>query len=97
MFPYSYIKSEECLEEGLPSIESFYNDLNDKPCSQEDYRHVTNVWEKCNIHNLGELMEIYCMTDVILLAEVFQKHREITLEEFGIDPVHYFSAPGTFF
>ena len=36
------------------------------------------------------------MTDVILLAEVFQKHREITLEEFGIDPLHYFSAPARF-
>ena len=53
VFPYSYLTPEDRFEEGLPGIDAFYNDLNDRTCSPEDYQHVKNFWEKCNIHNLG--------------------------------------------
>ena len=43
---------------------------------------------------LEDLTLIYCMTDVILLCEVFQRYRNLTEQDFGLDPLHYFSVPG---
>ena len=38
-------------------------------------------------------MKLYCGLDVILLAEVFVKYREIVLHHFKLDPIYYL---GTF-
>ena len=32
--------------------------------------------------------------DVLLLADVFQKFLKTYLDDYGLDPCHYFSAPG---
>ena len=33
-------------------------------------------------------------TDVLLLADVFEKFVNTCLEYYGLDPCHYFSSPG---
>ena len=33
-------------------------------------------------------------TDVLLLADVFEKFISTCLEYYGLDPCHYFSSPG---
>ena len=33
-------------------------------------------------------------TDVLLLADVFEKFIDMCLEYYGLDPCHYFSSPG---
>lgn len=96
VYPYSYMTDNSKYEEGLPPISAFYNDLNEAPCSPEDYAHVQKLWNVCGLKTLGDLTELYCMTDVMLLCQVFQRHRELTLRDFGLDPLHYFSAPGIF-
>ena len=42
-------------------------------------------------------MKVYLETDVILLADVFESFRDICLNSetgYGLDPCHYFTAPG---
>ena len=34
-------------------------------------------------------MKLYCGLDVILLAEVFIKYREMVLHNFKLDPIYY--------
>ena len=98
VYPYSYFDSDEKYDETvLPPIEAFYNDLEKESCSPEDYEHVQKLWEACNMKTLGDLTLIYCMTDVILLCEVFQRYRNMTEQDFGLDPLHYFSVPGKYY
>ena len=36
----------------------------------------------------------YLITDVLLLADIFENIREISLQTFDLDPVYYYSLPG---
>ena len=33
-------------------------------------------------------------TDVLLSADVFENFRKVCQEKYGLDPAHYYSAPG---
>ena len=38
--------------------------------------------------------DLYLRTDVLLLADGFEKFRSICQQSYGLDPVHYYSLPG---
>ena len=78
----------------LPPIEAFANDLTGEPCSAEDYNHVCRVWQEFNLTTLKDLCELYVKSDTILLDCVFQAYRKTCLASYGLDPIHYFTAPG---
>ena len=42
---------------------------------------------------MGEYHDLYLKTDVCLLADVFENFRSICLEQYGLDPAHYYSSP----
>ena len=62
--------------------------------SEEDYEHVRKVWKEFEIKNLGEYHDLYIKTDVILLANVFQAFRKVCLKNYGLNPAHFYTAPG---
>ena len=39
-------------------------------------------------------MNHYLLTDILLLADVFENFRKMALETYDLDPVHYYSLPG---
>ena len=43
---------------------------------------------------MGEYYDLYVSTDVLLLADVFENFRKVCQEKYGLDPAHYYSAPG---
>ena len=86
--------SMERFEEGLPDRADFYDDLNDEVCTEENYQHVKTMWEEFNMKNLGDLCDIYVISDVLLLASVFTKYRKECWDNFDLDPLHYYTAPG---
>ena len=42
---------------------------------------------------MGDYQDLYLKTDVLLLADVFEKFIKTCLNYYGLDPCHYFSSP----
>ena len=81
-------------ETTLPHASSFYSKLNMSGVSDQDYEHACKVWRDFRIRNLGEYHDLYLQTEVILLANVFESFRRICLDNYGLDPAHFYTAPG---
>ena len=94
IYPYSYFKSfSNFEEENLPPISSFYNELTETELNVDDYEKVTSLWNKFEMHNLGDLHDLYVETDVHLLADCFENFRQFSLKNYQLDPAHFISAP----
>ena len=52
------------------------------------------MWEEFECKTLGEYHDLFLKKDVCLLADVFENFRSICLEQYGLDPAHYYSSPG---
>ncbi|XP_071153082.1 uncharacterized protein [Mytilus edulis] len=95
VFPYDYVDTEQKFEKPcLPSKEDFFNKLGDTHISDEDYQFAQTVWDKLKVKTLGEYSDVYLKMDVALLADVFEKFRDISLHDYDLDPCHYFTTPG---
>ena len=98
VFPYSYFDSLSRLEEPcLPPCSAFRNDLSGENCSEDDYRFAQTAWQEFNCQTFGDYLLAYLKLDVLLLACVFERFRQKTLEQDGLDPVHFISLPGLSF
>ena len=95
VYPYEYMDSLKRFKENkLPPKESFYSRLTGEDISDEDYIHAKKVWEVFEIKSMEGYHNLYNETDVLLLADVFENFRNICLENYKLDPAHYFTAPG---
>ncbi|XP_075163030.1 uncharacterized protein LOC142235654 [Haematobia irritans] len=95
VFCYDYLSSFSKLDDDkLPPIEDFFNTLCDTPCSEDDYTHAQNVWSTMGCETLKDYMELYLITDVLLLTDVFENFRKLCMDIYKLDPCHYFTAPG---
>ena len=81
-------------ETELPPKEEFYSILTKTNISEEDYNHAKEVWNEFGLKNMGEYHDLYLKTDILLLADVVQKFREMCLEYYELEPLHYISLPG---
>ena len=89
------MNSWDCfLEISLPPISVFYSKLNDKGITKEDYSHGQTVWREFSIRNMGEYHNLCLLRDTLLLANVFNEYRSVRLDNYGLDPLHFFTAPG---
>ena len=94
-YPYEYMDSIEKLKDTKPPPQqAFYSKLSGKGINNYNYNHVLNVWKTFKMKSLKEYHEVYNITDVLLLADVFENFRDICLKNYGLDPVYYYTAPG---
>ena len=94
VFCYEALDSIERLQIlQLPSRASFYSHLMQSDVSEEDYTHAQRVFTAFGCANLADYMDIYLLTDVLLLAQVFQRFRVKIHHHFGLDPAHFLSTP----
>ena len=95
VYPYEYMDSLERFKETkLPPKEAFYSKLNNEGISDEDYTHAKKVWKVFKMEHLQDYHNLYNETDVLLLADVFESFRNICIENYKLDPAHYYTAPG---
>ena len=81
-------------EKQLPSKDEFYSKLNMSGISEKDHSHACKVWNEFGLKNMGDYHDLYLETDVILLANVFESFRKVCLDNYGLDPAHFYTAPG---
>ena len=77
-----------------PEQSDFYNRLNGAPLSDADYDHAKNVWTTFECRTMRDYHDLYLLSDVLLLADVFEKFRRDSQVLYGLEPVHYYSLPG---
>lgn len=95
VFPYEYVSNWDVLDETcLPPIDAFYSSLTGESISENDYQHALQVWKAFSCSSLGEYSDIYLKTDTLLLADIFENFRTITIKSHKLDPAHYFTLPG---
>ena len=95
VFPYDWFDSFNRLSaDHLPPKESFHSILNDSGISEEDYQHAQNVWETFKMKTMRDYHDLYLKSDVLLLSDVFENFRDVCLDNYRLDPMFYYTAPG---
>ena len=95
VYPYEYMDSWDKFEEKqLPSKDEFYSKLNMSGISEKDHSHACKVWNEFGLKNMGDYHDLYLETDVLLLANIFESFRKVCLDNYGLDPAHFYTAPG---
>ena len=95
VYPYDYMDCFEKLDEThLPPIECWYSRLSDSNISKKDFDHANKVWDTFQMKTMRDYHNLYQQTDVLLLADVFERFRNICQHHYKLDPAWYFTAPG---
>ena len=98
IYPYEYMDSPQKFNDvSLPPIEAFFSTLTNTGITAEEYDHAQSVWRAFGIHTMGEYHDLYVKTDVLLLADVFENFRQLTMTNYGLDAAHMMTAPGLAF
>ncbi|VVC38659.1 Ribonuclease H-like domain [Cinara cedri] len=97
-YPFEYTDSLEKLDEpSLPPKEGFYNRLLEAHIKDENYKYAERVWEHFGFKTLGEYSDRYMKVDVMLLCDVFENFRNLSMDTYGVDLNYYYTAPGMAF
>ena len=89
VYPYEYMDSfEKFFDEKLPDRHKFFSSLKAKCISEKDYSHAINVWNTFKMNTMGDYHDLHLKTDILLLADVFEKFVDTCLEYYGLDPCH---------
>ena len=95
IYPYDYINNYSKLNERrLPNIKDFYSKLNNKECSQDDYNNAVSVWRTFNCKTMLDYHNIYLISDVLLLSDIWANFRALNYKIYGLDSSYYYTAPG---
>ena len=95
-YPYQYFNSIDDYKNPVHNLkkEDFFSKLKNKCPDDGEIQRTREIIKKFNIKNGEELTQLYLKSDVILLADVFEKFIKISVEEYGIKPLYCVSLPG---
>ena len=95
VYCYDYVNTIDKFDKtSLPRKDNFFNSLTGEHITDKQYQHAENVWKTLDCHTLRDYHNHYLISDVLLLADVFENFRNMSLETFDLDPIHYYSLPG---
>ena len=77
----------------LPNKDRFYRILNNQHITDDEYDHANKVWNTFMIKTMGEYHDLYPVSDVLLLTDIFDNFRKTCMQYYKLDPCHYFTSP----
>ena len=94
VFPYEWFDIfSKHHELRLPPREAFYSQLKNESISEEDYQHALNVWRVFKVKSFEEYHDLYLKTDILLLADVCEAHKQLAMKWYGLNPFWYITTP----
>ena len=94
VYPYEYMDNfKKFSKNKLPDRSKIFSSLKDECISVGDYLKAIDIWKVLKINSMANYHDLYLKTDVLLLADVFEKFISTCLDYYGLDPCHYFSNP----
>ena len=88
VYLYDYKDSfDKFNDKNLPSKEKLFCMLSDEHITDKDYKHAQNVWNTFNLESMGQYHDLYLKSEVLLLADVFEKFRKTCLRYYKLDLV----------
>ncbi|XP_065676786.1 uncharacterized protein LOC136092455 [Hydra vulgaris] len=95
IYPYDWVDSIDKFNESqLPPKESFFSKLNDEGINDDAYLHAQTVWEEFHCKSFRDYHNLYNVSDVLLLADVFENFRDVCMKNYKLDPAWYYTSPG---
>ena len=95
VYPYEYMDSFERFQEPqLPPKDAFYSSLTEEDISKTDYTHAQRVSNHFNMTDHGDYHNFYLLTNVFLLADMFENFRDVCFQHYGLDPAHDYTSHG---
>ena len=95
-YPYEYFISIDDYKKPVNSLkrENFFSKLKNDFPDDEKLERTKEIIKLFNIKDGEKLTKLYCKSDVILLADVFEKIVKVSTEEYKINPLYCVSLPG---
>ena len=63
-----------------------------KDIAETDYSHAKRVYKDFIIKNLVEYHDLYAQSDMLLIADVFEKFRILCLIIYELDPARFYTV-----
>ena len=95
-YPYEYFNSINFYKKPVNDLkkEDFFSKLKNNYPDDDEIERTKEIIKLFNIKDGEELTKLYCKSDVILLADVFEKFVNVSTEEYKINPLYCVSLPG---
>ena len=97
-FPYNLLTNLDSInlkmEYVLSSKEFWYNTIKKEHITDEDFNYAKSISIKYNCKTLGDYTLLYLKTDVLLLTDIFENFRTLSMNTYQLDPACYYTTPG---
>ena len=95
-YPYQYFNSIDEYKKPVDNLktEDFFSKLKNDYPDDEEIERTKEIIKLFNTKDGEELTKLYCKSDVILLADVFEKFVKVSTKEYALNPLYCVSLPG---
>ena len=89
-YPYEHFNSIDDYQKPVNNLkkEDFFSKLKNKGPDDDEIERTREIIKLFDIKDGKELTQLYLKSDVILLADVFEKFVKVSTEEYGINPLY---------
>ena len=87
VYPYDYMGTFKRLEKTkLPDKQHFYSQLYETGVTHKDHAKANMIWKHFNCNTLGDYHDLYSMSAVYFLTDVFENFRGMCVNCYGLGP-----------